>query len=165
MTSLNSCLLIGHLGRDPELITFQSGDAILNLDLATSESWLDKASNQRKSKTHWHKIVIKNKNVLAFIHKYAKKGNLLSVQGKIEYRQFDANGVKKVQTEIVVAPFFGDVLILDKTQKSQVDPHIFTVLTDEKKQDNLFPNPESQFGYPAKIDPSPKTFHDDEIPF
>lgn len=165
MPSLNSCSLIGHLGRDPELVTFQSGDAILNLALATSESWLDKASNQRKSKTHWHRIVIKNKNVVSFIHQYAKKGNLLSVQGKIEYREFESNGVKKVQTEIVVGSFSGDVLILDKPQKSQLNAHVPTVFTSQKSQDQLFQPPANQFGTPAKIDRSPATIQDDEIPF
>ena len=101
MAGLNKVTLIGNLGRDPEIRRLNSGDPVASLRIATSESWRDKATGDRKEKTEWHNIVAR-RNQAQFVEKYVKKGSSLLVEGKLTYRDYtDNTGVKRYVTEII----------------------------------------------------------------
>lgn len=110
--SLNRAQIIGNVGKDPEIRSLQSGDKIANLSVATSESWTDKASGEKKEKTQWHNVVIFNKHLVDIVEKYVQKGSRIFVEGQIETRKWtDNNGADKYTTEIVLR-FEGKILLL-----------------------------------------------------
>jgi single-strand DNA-binding protein len=112
--SLNKAMLIGHVGRDPEIRSTQDGTRIANLSLATSESWRDKASGERKEKTEWHKVAIFNDRLVDVVEKYVKKGAKLYIEGQLQTRKWtDRDGVERYSTEIVLGRFNGQVTMLD----------------------------------------------------
>jgi single-strand DNA-binding protein len=112
--SVNKVILVGNLGRDPEARTMQSGDKVVNLSIATSESWKDKATGERKEKTEWHRVVIFNQNVATVAENYLKKGAKVYIEGQLETRKWtDKDGVEKYSTEIVIRPFRGELTMLD----------------------------------------------------
>ena len=115
--SLNKAILIGNLGRDPEIRTFQNGGIVCNLTLATSESWKDKESNELKQKTEWHRVVVFNDKLIEFLEKYTHKGSKLHVEGQLETRKYmdEASGVEKYTTEVILRPFRGEITILDSS--------------------------------------------------
>lgn len=116
-SSVNRVTLIGNLGRDPEIRTFQNGGKVCNFSLATSESWKDKASGERKDKTEWHNVVIRNESLIGIAERYLKKGSKIYLEGKIETRKYtDKDGVERYTTEIVVPPFKGEITMLDGKQ-------------------------------------------------
>lgn len=112
--SLNSVQLIGNLGADPEIRSLNSGDRIANLRIATSESWRDKSSGERKEKTEWHKVVIFNDGLVKVAENYLKKGSKVYIQGQLVTRKWsDQAGVEKYSTEIVLQKFRGELTMLD----------------------------------------------------
>lgn len=112
--SVNKVILIGNLGNDPEIRTFQTGGRVANLSLATSESWKDKATGERKEKTEWHRVVIFNDNLVTVAQNYLKKGSKIYVEGQLETRKWqDQSGQDKYSTEVVLRPFRGELTILD----------------------------------------------------
>jgi single-strand DNA-binding protein len=112
--SVNKVILIGNLGRDPEVRTFQNGGRVCNLRIATSETWRDKASGERKERTEWHSVVIFNENLLRVAEQYLRKGSKVYIEGQIETRKAtDQNGGERYFTEIVLRPFRGELTILD----------------------------------------------------
>jgi single-strand DNA-binding protein len=112
--SVNKAILIGHLGRDPEIRTTQDGTTVCNLSLATSESWKDKNSGERKEKTEWHRVVIFNDRLVDVAEKYLKKGALVYLEGAIQTRKWtDQSGAEKYSTEIVLQKFRGELTMLD----------------------------------------------------
>lgn len=118
--SVNKAIILGNLGRDPEVRTIQAGGKIANLAIATSDSWTDKASGERKEQTEWHRVVILNDALVAVVEKYCHKGTKIYVEGQIKTRKWtDSAGVEKVTTEIVVGRFNGVVVILDKVTKAE----------------------------------------------
>jgi len=122
MPSLNKVQLIGHLGKDPEIKSFSNGGRIANFSLATSESWKDKTTGEKKEKTEWHRVTVSAEGAIKFIEKYAKKGDAVYVEGKIETRKYtDKDGAEKYATEIIVRPYGGDFKILSskRTQENQ----------------------------------------------
>lgn len=113
MASLNKATLIGRLGRDPEIRTASNGNKIANFSVATSESWRDKSSGERKEKTFWHNIVIFNENIVKVAEQYLKKGNQVYIEGAIQSREYtDRDGNKKYTTEIVIEAFRGQLILL-----------------------------------------------------
>ena len=123
MASLNKATLIGHVGRDPESRTTQGGQVIANFSLATSESWTDKTSGERKEKTQWHNIVVMNENVAATVEKYVRKGSQVFVEGSIQSRKWaDKEGNERHTTEIVIGRFDGRLLLLDKRETGNAAP-------------------------------------------
>jgi single-strand DNA-binding protein len=117
--SVNKVILIGLLGKDPIIKTFQNGGKIANLSLATSERWKDKQSGEYVKKTEWHRIVVKNNDALVSIaEKYLKSGSHVYIEGKIETRKYDDKGVEKSLTEIVIG-YGGTITLLDSKPKSQ----------------------------------------------
>jgi single-strand DNA-binding protein len=112
--SVNKVILVGNVGRDPEIRSAQSGDRIANLSLATSESWRDKASGERREKTEWHKVAIFNENLVKLVEQYVKKGAKLYIEGQLQTRKWtDRDGVERYATEIVLGRFNGQVTMLD----------------------------------------------------
>ena len=111
--SLNRACLLGNVGKDPEIRSTQSGDRIANISIATEESWTDKTSGDKKSRTEWHRIVIFNPGLVGVVEKYVKKGSKLYVEGQITTRKWtDQQGVEKYSTEIVLQKFGGTLLLL-----------------------------------------------------
>jgi single-strand DNA-binding protein len=111
--SVNKVILIGNLGRDPEIRTMQNGGKVANLSLATSETWRDKASGERKEKTEWHRVVIFG-NLAEIAEKYLKKGSKVYVSGSLQTRKWtDQSGTEKYTTEVVLQGFGGELTMLD----------------------------------------------------
>ena len=112
--SVNKVILVGNLGKDPEVRRMQSGDPVVNLSLATSETWRDKASGERKEKTEWHRVVIFNKNLAEVAEKYLRKGSKVYVEGALQTRKWtDKDGDEKYSTEVVLQNFRGELTMLD----------------------------------------------------
>ena len=112
--SVNKAIILGNLGRDPEIKSFPSGGQIATFSVATSEGWRDKASGERKEKTQWHNIVVKGENLVRVCENYLRKGSKIYVEGAIETRDYqDRDGQKRYATEIVVGPFKGEITLLD----------------------------------------------------
>ena len=112
--SVNKVILVGNLGRDPEVRRMSSGDPVVNLSVATSESWRDKASGERKEKTEWHRVVIFNKNLAEVAEKYLRKGSKVYVEGSLQTRKWtDKDGQEKYSTEVVLQNFRGELTMLD----------------------------------------------------
>jgi len=112
--SVNKVILVGNLGKDPEVRRMTSGDPVVNLSVATSESWRDKASGERKEKTEWHRVVIFNKNLADVAEKYLKKGSKVYVEGQLQTRKWtDKDGAEKYSTEVVLQNFRGELTMLD----------------------------------------------------
>jgi single-strand DNA-binding protein len=112
--SVNKVILIGNLGKDPEVRTFQNGGKVCNFSLATSESWKDKQTGERKDKTEWHNVVIKNENLITVAERYLKKGAKVYIEGRVETRKYtDKDGAERYTTEIVLPAFRGELTMLD----------------------------------------------------
>jgi single-strand DNA-binding protein len=112
--SVNKVILIGRLGADPEIRSMNSGDRIANLRLATSETWRDKSSGERKEKTEWHRVVVFNEHLVKVAEQYLKKGSNLYIEGSLQTRKWtDQAGVEKFSTEIVLQKFRGELTMLD----------------------------------------------------
>jgi single-strand DNA-binding protein len=112
--SVNKVILVGNLGKDPETRRMQSGDPVVNLSIATSETWRDKATGERKEKTEWHRVVIFNKNLAEVAEKYLRKGSKVYVEGSLQTRKWtDKDGQEKYSTEVVLQNFRGELTMLD----------------------------------------------------
>ena len=112
--SVNKVILIGNLGKDPEIRSLNSGDRVANLTVATSETWRDRQSGERKEKTEWHRVVIFNDNLVKVAESYLKKGSKVYLEGTLQTRKWtDNSGVEKFSTEVVLAKFRGELTMLD----------------------------------------------------
>lgn len=112
--SVNKVILVGNLGRDPEVRRMGSGDAVVNLRIATSESWRDRATGERKERTEWHSVVIFNENLGKIAEQYLRKGSKVYVEGQLQTRKWtDQSGQERYTTEIVLQRFRGELTILD----------------------------------------------------
>lgn len=112
--SVNKVILIGNLGNNPEVRSMQSGDKVVNLSIATSESWKDKASGERKENTQWHRVVVFNQGIANVCEKYLKKGSKVYIEGQLETRKWtDKDGNEKYSTEVVLRPYKGELTMLD----------------------------------------------------
>lgn len=115
--SVNKVILVGNLGRDPEVRRLGSGEPVVNLRIATSETWRDKQSGERKERTEWHSVVIFNENLAKVAEQYLKKGSKIYIEGQLQTRKWqDQSGVEKYTTEIVLQRFRGELTILDSRQ-------------------------------------------------
>ena len=147
--SVNKVILIGNLGRDPEVRTFQNGGKVCNFSIATSETWKDKNTGERQERTNWHNIAIFNEPLGQIAEQYLKKGSKVYVEGQLETRKWqDQAGNDRYTTEVVLRQFRGELTILDsRNDNNNENPPINPELSDVT-------NPEI---------PSDST--DDEIPF
>jgi len=120
--SVNKVILIGNLGKDPEVRSMQSGQKVVNLSIATSETWRDKNSGERQEKTEWHRVVIFNEKLGEVAEKYLKKGAKVYVEGALQTRKWtDNSGVEKYSTEVVMQKFRGELTMLDGGKSSGGD--------------------------------------------
>lgn len=112
--SLNRVQIIGHLGQDPEVKSFQNGGRIANLRIATSESWKDRQTGERKERTEWHTIVLQSDGLVGVAERYLRKGSKVFVEGQLRTRKWqDRNGTDRYSTEVSVAGFGGQLIMLD----------------------------------------------------
>ncbi|WP_341990176.1 single-stranded DNA-binding protein [Azorhizobium sp. AG788] len=112
--SVNKVILIGNLGRDPEVRAFQNGGRVCNLRIATSETWRDKASGERRERTEWHSVAIFNENLVGVAERFLKKGSKVYIEGQLETRKAtDQQGQEKYFTEVVLRPYRGELTLLD----------------------------------------------------
>ncbi len=113
MGSINKVILVGNLGRDPEVRKMADGSPVVNLSLATSETWKDKASGERKEKTEWHRIVIFNEGLCKVAQNYLKKGSTIYIEGSLQTRKWtDQSGQEKYSTEIVLQRYRGELTMI-----------------------------------------------------
>ena len=111
--SVNKVIIVGNLGRDPEVRSFPNGGKVVNLRIATSETWRDKASGERKERTEWHSVAIFNEPLGKIAEQYLKKGSTVYIEGQLETRKWqDQSGADRYTTEIVVRPFRGELTLL-----------------------------------------------------
>ena len=112
--SVNKVILVGNLGADPEIRSLTSGDRVANLRIATSETWRDRSSGERKEKTEWHRVVVFNENIVKVCENYLKKGAKIYVEGSLQNRKWtDQSGQEKFSTEVVLQKFRGELTMLD----------------------------------------------------
>lgn len=118
--SVNKVILVGNLGKDPEVRTFKNGGKVCSFRLATSETWKDKASGERKERTEWHTVSIFNEGLVKVAEQYLRKGSKVYLQGSLETRKFqDSSGVEKSVTEVVLRQYGGEMVMLDgRAEKS-----------------------------------------------
>ena len=122
--SVNKVILVGNLGRDPEVRRLGSGEPVVNLRIATSETWRDKQSGERKERTEWHSVVIFNENLAKVAEQYLKKGSKVYLEGQLATRKWqDQQGVEKYTTEIVLQRFRGELTILDSRGQGGSDEY------------------------------------------
>ena len=147
--SVNKVILVGNLGRDPEVRHTNDGNPIVNLSVATSESWRDRSSGERRERTEWHRIVIFNEKLGEIAQKYLQKGSKIYLEGQLQTRKWsDQQGVEKYSTEVVLNRFRGELTMLDTRGGSG----------------DFGTNEQLGEGRPAEI-PSATSDLDDEIPF
>jgi single-strand DNA-binding protein len=153
--SVNKVILIGNVGKDPEIRSMQNGDRIANLALATSESWRDKASGERKEKTEWHRVSCFNDNISKVIEQYVKKGSKIYVEGVLATRKWiDKDGVEKYTTEVVIQRFNGALTLLPDGRGGSDSPPAVNG-TDDYGEAKSYKDAKS----------GPSFEFDDEIPF
>ena len=112
--SVNKVILIGNLGRDPEVRSLNDGTKVVNLRIATSENWRDKASGERREKTEWHSVVIFNENLARVAEQYTRKGSKVYLEGQLQTRKWtDKEGQERYSTEVVLQRFRGELTLLD----------------------------------------------------
>ena len=148
--SINKVILVGNLGRDPEVRHTTSGSKIVHLSVATSDVWKDK-NGERQEKTEWHRVVIFNTNLADFAERALKKGSKVYVEGMLQTRKFtDSNGVDKYSTEIILGSYRGELVVLEGRADGNTTPDAAEGSADA--------------GWDSNNATKPETF-DDEIPF
>ena len=112
--SVNKVILVGNLGQDPEVRTFQDGGKVCNLRIATSETWKDRNTGERRERTQWHSVVLRNEGTIRFAEQYLSKGRKVYVEGQLETRKWqDQSGNDRYTTEVVLRPYRGELTMLD----------------------------------------------------
>jgi single-strand DNA-binding protein len=158
MAGVNKVIIVGNLGRDPEVRRLNSGDSVCNLRIATSDTWRDKSTGEKREKTEWHQVVIFNENLVKVSENYLKKGSKVYIEGALQTRKWtDQNGVEKYSTEIVLQKYRGELQMLDSRGSSE-----------DFSGGTSFESNNSQGGNRA-VEAPKESFHnadlDDEIPF
>jgi single-strand DNA-binding protein len=117
--SVNKVILVGNLGKDPEIRYLNDGSKVASLTVATSESWTDKATGERKEKTDWHRVVIFNDRLVEVSEKYLKKGSKTYIEGQLQNRKWtDSSGIEKYTTEVILGKYRGELTMLDSKGNS-----------------------------------------------
>jgi len=164
--SVNKVILIGNLGADPEIRRTQDGRPVANLRVATSDTWRDKATGERKEKTEWHRVVIFNENLCRIAEQYLKKGSKVYIEGALQTRKWqDQSGQDRYSTEVVLQGFRGELTLLDRAGGAGAGGGDFG--GDEAGGDFGSPGPTRKVaaGAGAGARGGARTDMDDEIPF
>ena len=134
-SSLNKVILIGNVGKDPEIRFMPDGSKVASFSIATSEFWKDKTTGERKDKTEWHRIVAFSDRIADLAEKYIKKGSKLYIEGQLQTRKWtDSTGVERITTEVVISRFKGDVILMD-SRRSDSDSSSMDSVFDERPSD------------------------------
>jgi single-strand DNA-binding protein len=150
MASVNKVTILGHLGADPDIRTTSAGKSIANMRIATSETWKDKATGERREKTEWHTIVIFNEALAGVAQRYLKKGSKVYIEGQLQTRKWqDKDGQDRYSTEVVLQGFNGQLVMLDGKQEGQESA--------APRQQQSAPKKDDGYQYDKNLD--------DEIPF
>jgi len=121
--SVNKVILVGNLGRDPEVRTFQNGGKVCNLRIATSENWKDRNTGERREKTEWHSVAIFSEPLARIAEQYLRKGSKVYIEGQLETRKWqDQSGNDRYSTEVVLRPYRGELTLLDSRSESGGGP-------------------------------------------
>ena len=152
--SINKVILVGNLGRDPEIRHSSDGTKIVNIALATSESWKDKNSGERRDRTEWHRVVIFNERIADVAERYLKKGSKVYLEGQLQTRKWtDQQGQERYTTEVVISRFKGELTMLDGRASGDDYAH------------DTFSTPSSPSSGHLSSSPSSLDILDDEVPF
>ncbi len=160
--SVNKVILIGNLGNDPEIRTMQNGGKLANLSIATSESWKDRNTGERREKTEWHRVVLFNEALVNLAENYLRKGSKVYIEGQLETRKWqDQSGQDKYTTEIILRPYRGELTMLDSRASNEGSSY---------GNNNANSNQSSQYqsgggASPTQSSPAPVDTMEDEIPF
>ena len=139
--SVNKVILIGNLGRDPEVRTFQNGGKVCNFPIATSETWKDRNSGERQERTNWHNIAIFNENLAQIAEQYLRKGSKVYVEGQLETRKWqDQAGNDRYTTEVVLRNFRGELTLLDGRSENNNSNFSETASIDDESSDKVLTN-------------------------
>ena len=171
MAGLNKVDLIGHVGADPEIVNFQSGGKVANFTIATSETWKDKATGEKKERTEWHRISVFSEGLIKVVQNYVKKGSKIYIQGMLQTRKWqDQSGQDRYTTEIVLKGYNSNLLLLDKKPEGSGRP--------PPPSENAYegePAPQQQAATSGAVNPNQSTVDaysvpaggevEDEIPF
>src|SRR6266496_707683 len=158
--SVNKVILIGNLGADPEIKRTQDGRPIANLRIATSDTWRDKATGERKEKTEWHRVVIFSEGLCKIVEQYLKKGSKVYLEGQLQTRKYtDKDGVEKYSTEVVLQQYRGELTMLDA--RGGGGDSGFANGSDSFGQSSPMDRPRSSGGKPQNF----ARDLDDEVPF
>ena len=163
--SINKVILVGNLGRDPEVRATQDGSKIVNLSLATSERWKDRNSGEQREKTEWHRVVIFNENLGRIAEQYLRKGSTCYIEGQLQTRKWtDQQGVEKYSTEVVLQRYRGELTLLGGRGDSQMGGGSYAGGSDN------FGSTPADSGSPAAGGTTPPPMRDasdldDDIPF
>jgi single-strand DNA-binding protein len=153
MAGVNKVILVGNAGRDPESRTMNNGGKVVNLSVATSETWRDKNSGERREKTEWHRVVIFNEKIGEVAQKYVRKGSRIYIEGALQTRKWtDQSGAEKYSTEIVLQKFRGELVLLGEMGGGRNDD------ADDDADDDQ-PEPKRDGGQKRS------NWIDDDIPF
>lgn len=154
--SINKVILVGNLGADPTVSTMPSGDKVVNLRVATSDSWTDKASGERKERTEWHRVVIFNSQIADTAERYLRKGSKVYLEGQLQTRKWtDNSGQERYTTEVVLQRFNGNMVMLDSRGSDSA--------TAMNGNDDVFAAPAAS-GWDNSAATAPSNL-DDDIPF
>lgn len=160
--SVNKVILIGNLGNKPDVRSMQTGSKVCNLSIATSESWKDKSTGERREKTEWHRVVVFNEPLVRICEQYLDKGSKVYIEGQLETRKWtDQSGVEKYSTEVVLRPYRGELTMLDGRSGGA-----------QQQQGGAY-GEQASYGAPqagaapaqASASPAPMDELEDEIPF
>ena len=123
MSGVNKAIVLGNLGKDPEVRSLTSGGKVATLSIATSEQWKDKATGEKKERTEWHRVVIFNEGLVGIAEKFLKKGSKVYIEGMMQTRKWtDKQGVERFTTGIVLKPFNGTIALVDSRGSGGVPP-------------------------------------------
>ena len=152
--SINKVILVGNLGRDPEIRAMQNGDKVVQLSIATSDRWKDKTSGEQRERTEWHRVVIFNDGIGRIAEQYLKKGSTVYIEGQLQTRKWtDQSGQEKYTTEIVLQRYRGELTLLGSRSNSEA--------TNETQSDEINQNNKK----PDDVLTNDDIINDDDIPF
>ena len=162
--SVNKVILLGNLGRDPDVRSSQDGNKIVNLSIATSERWKDRNSGEQREKTEWHRVVIFNENIARIAEQYLRKGSNVYIEGQLQTRKWtDQQGIEKYTTEIVISRFKGELTLLGgRGDSQQLGGGSDDALPDHYQSSQNSPSPVQSSGGSQL---PPMNDLDDDIPF
>jgi single-strand DNA-binding protein len=163
--SLNKVILIGHVGANPEVMTLSSGNVVANFSLATTETWKDRSTGEKKERTEWHRCVVWNEGLCGVVEQYVRKGQKLYVEGQLQTRKWEKDGVERYSTEVVLTGFDAKLLMLDRGGGGNRDQNDNASRPGNggraKEGGNAYANAKGKTQQPASVNHG----LDDEIPF